>query len=47
MLTWSVLIAWVVQGGVNNGLDRCLFIGIIIGYVLDKYGVLDRFKKGE
>ena len=24
-----------------------LFIGIIIGYVLDKYGVLDRFKKGE
>ena len=24
-----------------------LFIGIIIGYVLDKCGVLDRFKKGE
>ena len=22
-----------------------LFIGIIIGVVLDKYGVLDRFKK--
>ena len=24
-----------------------LFIRIIIGYVLDKYGVLDRFKKGK